>query len=276
MQPAGLYPAPPGSPPDVLGLELAGEVVALGPGAARFGRGDRVMASSEVADRPNWPSPTNAPLCRCPETLAPIQASAFPEAFTVAHDALFTQCGLGPGERLLMNGAAGGVGVACVQLAVLAGASAVASVRAPQLRPGFEALGANAVDPAEVPGVAPSTGSLSLSAPRTSRSTWTRSPSEGVSRSSASEAGRHGQIDLRRPMHRRGRLFGSTLRARPLEERAAAARLVERQVLPLVAGGLVRIPIEPTFAFEDVQAAYARFEAGSELGKIVLEVPADG
>src|ERR1019366_5879802 len=147
MQPAGIYPAPPGSPPDVLGLELAGEVVALGPGAARFGRGDRVMASWEVADRPNWPSPTNAPPCRVPETLPPIQASAFPEAFTVAHDALFTQCGLGPGERLLMNGAAGGVGVACVQLAVLAGASAVASVRAPQLRPGLEALGALAVEP---------------------------------------------------------------------------------------------------------------------------------
>ena len=76
MQLAGLYPAPPGSPPDVLGLELAGEVVALGPGAARFGRGDRVMASSEVADRPNWPVAHERAAMPVPETLPPIQADA--------------------------------------------------------------------------------------------------------------------------------------------------------------------------------------------------------
>ena len=210
-----------------------------------------------------------------PETLPPIQASAFPEAFTVAHDALFTQCGLGPGERLLMNGAAGGVGVACVQLAVLAGASAVASVRAPQLRPGLEALGANAVDPAEVPGVAPSTGSLSLSAPRTSRSTWTRSPSEGVSRSSASEAGRHGQIDLRRPMHRRGRLFGSTLRARPPEEgQPRVSSSAKSYCWWLTTGSGYRS--KRTFALEDVQAATSVSRPGPSSARSCSRPPADG
>ena len=74
-------------------------------------------------------------------------------------------------------------------------------------------------------------------------------------------------------MQRRARLLGSTLRARSLEDKAAAARLVEHQVLPLVAEGRVRVPVEATFPLEDVQAAYARFEAGSKLGKIVLEMP---
>ena len=85
-------------------------------------------------------------------------------------------------------------------------------------------------------------------------------------------AGARAEIDLRQLMGRRARIHGSTLRARPLEEKAVAARLVERHVLPLVAAERVRVPIEAVFGLEDVDAAYARFAAGGKLGKIVLDI----
>jgi NADPH:quinone reductase-like Zn-dependent oxidoreductase len=85
-------------------------------------------------------------------------------------------------------------------------------------------------------------------------------------------AGARGQIDLLQLMNRRARIFGSTLRARPLEDRAVAARLVESQVLPLVAAGRVRFLVEEVFALKDVDEAYARFAAGAKLGKIVLDI----
>ena len=121
LQRKGGYPAPPGSPPDIPGLELAGEVAALGEGATRFAVGDRVMAivggggQAELAvvhERQAMPVPGN---------LTWPEAGGTPEVFTTAHDALFTQAGLGAGERLLVHGAAGGVGTAAIQLGVAGG-----------------------------------------------------------------------------------------------------------------------------------------------------------
>jgi NADPH2:quinone reductase len=273
MQRAGLYPAPPGAPPDILGLELTGEVAALGPGSMRFGVGDRVMAVVGGGGQAELAVLHERTAIPVPDQLSPVQAGGFPEAFTVGHDTLFTQCGLRPGERVLVNGAAGGVGVACVQLAVLAGASAVASVRSAHLRPGLEALGAIAVDPADAHARGPYdvivelVGAPNLEADLESLAYGGRTAIIGIA------SGARGQIDLRLLMQRRARLLGSTLRARSLEDKAAAARLVEHQVLPLVAEGRVRVPVEATFPLEDVQAAYARFEAGSKLGKIVLAMP---
>ena len=142
--------------------------------------------------------------------------------------------------------------------------------------PGWKPSGASAVDLAEVPGFAPFDAIVEL----------VGGPNLEVDVDSLAVGGRiadhrhrsrAARPDRPSPAHApAGSPFRIDSSGPPLEERAAAARLVERQVVPLVAGGLVRIPIEPTFAFEDVQAAYARFEAGSELGKIVLEVPADG
>src|SRR3954468_10078737 len=116
LQRRGRYPAPPGSPEDIPGLELAGEVVGLGPDASRFEKGDRVMAivggggQGELAvlhERAAMPGP---------EGLGWAEAGGVPEVFTTAHDAIFGQAGLQPGERLLVHGAAGGVGTAAVQL----------------------------------------------------------------------------------------------------------------------------------------------------------------
>jgi NADPH:quinone reductase-like Zn-dependent oxidoreductase len=271
MQRDGLYPPPPGTaPPDRPGLELAGEVVAAGPGTRRFGPGDRVMAvvtgagQGELAVVPElvaMPVPDGVPWAR---------AGGLPENYTTAHDALFTQCGLAMGERACVHGAAGGVGTAAVELAVAAGASVVATVRDPASREGVEALGATAVAPDDFGDHGPFdvvlelVGGVNMGANLRSLATGGRIAVIGVG------GGLSADISLLDLMARRGRIHGSTLRARPLEDKAAAARAVERHVLPLLATGAVTVPIAATFSLAEAADAYARFAAGGKFGKIVL------
>src|SRR3954449_10478596 len=144
-QRAGGYPAPPGSPPDIPGLELAGEVAALGPGATRFSEGDRVMAIVGGGGQAELAVVHERQLMPVPQTLEWPAAGAVPEVFTTAHDAIFTQADLQPGERLLVHGAAGGVGTAAVQLGAGAGALVTATVRNPDCRDSVGALGAQEV-----------------------------------------------------------------------------------------------------------------------------------
>src|SRR5688500_14624100 len=144
MQRRGLYPAPPGAPQDIPGLELAGEVAALGPGATRFGVGNRVMAIVAGGGQAELAVVHERVLMPVPEGVGWPEAGGIPEVFTTAHDALFTQAGLGSGERLLVHGAAGGVGTAAVQLGRAAGAEVFGTVRNEALRPRVEALGAHA------------------------------------------------------------------------------------------------------------------------------------
>src|SRR5919197_452072 len=134
IQRAGHYPAPPGSPQDIPGLELAGEVAARGPGAERFAEGDRVMAIVGGGGQAELCTVHERQLMPVPDALDWPAAGGVPEVFTTAHDAIFTQAGLRAGERLLVHGAAGGVGTAGVQLGVAAGAHVTATVRNPDLR----------------------------------------------------------------------------------------------------------------------------------------------
>src|SRR3954467_3347857 len=136
LQKKGGYPAPPGSPPDIPGLELAGEVVALGPGATRFAEGDRGMGSVGGGGQAELAVVHERQLMPVPGNLDWPEAGGVPEVFTTAHDAVFTQSGLGAGERLLVHGAAGGVGTAAVQLGRAAGARVTATVRNEELRDG--------------------------------------------------------------------------------------------------------------------------------------------
>src|SRR6478672_13666696 len=103
LQRKGGYPAPPGSPPDIPGLELAGEVAALGPGAERFAEGDRVMAIVGGGGQAELSVVHERQLMPVPDALDWPQAGGVPEVFTTGHDAIFTQCGLRPGERLLVH-----------------------------------------------------------------------------------------------------------------------------------------------------------------------------
>jgi NADPH:quinone reductase len=274
MQRQGFYPAPPGVPPDIPGLEVAGEVVAVGSRVSRFVVGDGVMgvvgggAQAEMAaidERCALPVPVG---------LSWAEAGGFPEAFSTAHDALFTQCGLAMGERVLVTAAAGGVGTAGVQLAATTGATTVASVRSPALREAVAALGAeHAVDPEEALGLGPFDvvleliGAASLPGAIGALSVGGRVAVIGVG------SGARVEVDLLTLMHRRARVSSSTLRSRTIFEKAAVARAVETHVLPLAQSRRVRVPVEATYPMEHAAEAYERFAAGGKLGKIVLVAP---
>src|SRR4051794_17665160 len=147
LQMRGRYPAPPGSPQDIPGLEFAGEVVECGPGVQRFEPGDRVMAVVGGAGQAELIAVNERLVMPVPDELEWPAAGGVPEVFTTAHDALFTQAGLACGERLLVHGAAGGVGTAAIQLGQMAGARVTATVRDDQNRARLSALGVNAIAP---------------------------------------------------------------------------------------------------------------------------------
>ena len=147
MQRRGRYPAPPGAPEDIPGLELAGEVVARGAGAERFTDGDRVMGIVAGGAQAELAVVHERVLMAVPENLSWLEAGAVPEVFTTAHDAVFTQAGLRSGERLLVHGGAGGVGTAAIQLGRAAGARVTATVRAVEHRGEVAQLGAEVIEP---------------------------------------------------------------------------------------------------------------------------------
>jgi putative PIG3 family NAD(P)H quinone oxidoreductase len=270
LQRRGLYPAPPGSPQDIPGLELAGEVVELGAAVTRFAVGDRVMAIVGGGGQAELALLHERAAMPVPDGLDWAAAGGFPETYTTAHDALFTQAGLEPGERLLVHGGAGGVGTAAIQLGRAAGARVTATVRNAQLRPQVERLGATAIAPEGFEDAGPFdvvlelVGAPNLGANLKALATGGRIAVIGVG------AGAKGELNLPLLMSKRARIHGSTLRARPLEEKAIATRLVERHVLPLVEAGAVHVPVTETFPLEAVGDAYERFGAGGKVGKVVL------
>jgi len=272
MQLRGHYPAPPGSPQDIPGLELAGEVQACGPGAERFSPGDRVMGIVGGGGQAQLALVHERVLMPVPESLSWVQAGGVPEVFTTAHDAIFTQAGLLAGEHLLVHGAAGGVGTAAVQLGRAAGARVTATVRNPEMRDGVAALGATVIEPEGFGEHGPFdvilelVGAVNLKDNLKSLNTGGRIAVIGTG------AGATGEINLGLLMMKRARIHGSTLRARPLEHKALTARAVERSVLPALADQTITVPIAETFALDRAQAAYERFRAGGKLGKIILEI----
>jgi putative PIG3 family NAD(P)H quinone oxidoreductase len=270
LQRRGRYPAPPGAPQDIPGLELAGEVAALGPGATRFAEGDRVMAVVAGGGQAELAVVHERAAMPVPDALDWPQAGGFPEVFTTAHDALFTQAGLTAGERLLVHGGAGGVGTAAIQLGRATGARVTVTVRREELRGEVEKLGATAIDPEGFEEHGPFdvvlelVGAPNLPGNVNALETGGRIVIIGIG------AGAKSEINLGLLMYKRATLRGSTLRARPLEQKADAARRVERTVLPLVDSGAVRVPIADTFPLTAAEKAYERFSAGGKLGKVVL------
>jgi NADPH2:quinone reductase len=272
MQLRGRYPAPPGSPPDIPGLELAGEVVGLGPGAIRFQEGDRVMAIVGGGGQAELAIVHERQAMPVPDAFDWTAAGGFAEVFTTAHDALFTQARLGAGERLLVHGGAGGVGTAAVQLARSAGARVTATVRDEAKRGAVEQLGATVIDPEGFADAGPFDVILELVGAPNIADNVKALATQGRIAVIGIAAGAKAEVNLAAMMGKRATIFSSTLRARPLEEKALTARAVEKHVLPLVEAGEVRVPIAETFPLERVKDAYDRFAAGGKLGKIVLEM----
>jgi NADPH2:quinone reductase len=271
MQRAGFYPAPAGSPADIPGMELAGEVTAVGSQVTRFAPGDRVMAVVGGGGQATMAVVDESHALAVPDQLPWAEAGGFPEVFSTAFDALFSQAGLSMGERVLVTGAAGGVGTAGVQLAAAAGAVVVATVRDAARHDEVTALGASQViDPDQVGDHGPFdvvlelVGAASLPGVLPHLALGARVVVIGVGSGSTME------INLLQLMQTRARIGGSTLRARSRREKANVAAGVAAHVLPLLTTGRISVPVCATFPMSEATAAYERFAAGQKLGKVVL------
>ncbi|HUY98391.1 MAG TPA: zinc-binding dehydrogenase [Verrucomicrobiae bacterium] len=278
LQRRGRYPPPAGIDPDIPGLEMAGIVEAVGPEVRRFAPGDRVMGllgGGGQAERTRIHERVAMPI---PDGVGWATAGGFPETFTTAHDALVTQAELRSGERILVHGAAGGVGTAAVQIASLLGARVTATVRRESSRTAVAELGAEVLDPKADWGsrgpfdvVLELVGAPNLDQDLQALGSGGRIVVIGIG------AGAHADLNLGLLMARRGVIRGSTLRARSLEDKALAARRVERELLPWLATGRLRVLVEAEWPLVAAAEAYRQFEAGGTVGKIVLRAgPPDG
>jgi NADPH:quinone reductase-like Zn-dependent oxidoreductase len=246
-QRAGRYPPPPGAT-DVPGLECAGET----------GDGRRVMALLPGGGQAELAVAHASHVLTVPDGMSWEEAGGFVEAFATAHDALFTQAELAAGERLLVNGAAGGVGVAAVQLGLAAGATVTANGR--HHHDELRALGADTILDGEYDVILELIGGENLA------SNLERLALKGRISVIGTGAGSRAEIDFGYLTHKRGRIHGSTLRSRSIEEKAQ----VMAALGAFMTAHTFRVPVEETFPLERTQDAYERFRAGNKFGKIVV------
>jgi NADPH2:quinone reductase len=246
-QRAGRYPPPAGAT-DVPGLECAGETT----------DGLRVMALLPGGGQAELAVAPAAHVLPVPDGLSWEEAGGFVEVFATAHDALFSQAELTAGERLLVNGAAGGVGVAAVQLGLAAGAQVTANAR--HHHDELRALGADTEVDGEYDVILELVGGENLAANLGLLALKGRISVIGTG------AGSRAEIEFGLLTRKRGRIHGSTLRARSLEEKAE----VMAALGAFMAGRTFRVPLEETFTLARTQDAYERFRAGHKFGKIVV------
>ena len=279
LQRRGLYPAPAGYAPDVPGLEFAGHVAALGAGAGPFRVGDRVMGITGGGGMATRIIASSRELLRVPDCLSLEEAAAVPEAFLTAHDALFTQAGVGLGDRVLLHAAGSGVGTAALQLVKAAGATAFGTSRSEEklarlaelgldhgvwAREGRFADALRELEPGGVDVILDTVGAAYLAQNIDSLATLGRVVTIGLL------GGARGELPLGKLLAKRGRLLGSVLRARPPEEKAAATQALAAQVLPLLDAGLVRPIIDSTLPMSEVADAHRLMDANQTFGKLVL------
>ena len=274
-QRAGRYPAPPGSPPDIPGIEVAGTVAAAGPNARQFEVGTRVFGIVGGGGLANRVVVHERHVTAVPQNLDDVAATAAPEALLTAHDAVMTQAQLRPGELLVVNGGNGGVGTAAIQVASVAGARVLATVRSEVLRDRVAALGAEVVSPDEMVESAKALGGADVvlelvGAPNLARNFEALS-TKGRIVIVGTGAGDEAPLSLRLLMMRRARLIGTVLRARPLEEKAAAVQAFAREVVPHLASGRVVPLVDRVFPAEQVADAFDHLESAGKLGKVLID-----
>jgi NADPH2:quinone reductase len=280
LQRMGAYPAPADSPPDIPGLEMAGEVDALGPGVERWKIGDRVFGLVGGGAYAEYVTSHERALARIPDGIAFEHAAAVPEAFITAHDAM-SQAGLVAGEVLLVHAAGSGVGTAAVQLGAALGAFVIGTARTPDKLERARPLGLDAgvvsenarfadavrkIDPAGVHVVLELIGGAYVDEDLRCARERGRIVLIGLM------AGVRHEIDLALILRRRLRITGTQLRARPLEEKLAVMRTFEDQVVPLLARGKVQPVIDTIMPLDQAAAAHARMATNEGFGKIVLTV----
>ena len=283
LQREGHYPAPPGWPADIPGMEIAGEVAARGSGTSLWKEGDRVFGIVGGGGNAEFIVTHERTLAAIPSNLSWTEAAAVPEAFITAHDALVTQAEVRPSERVLIHAIGSGVGLAAMQLASSAGAV-----------PFGDARSAEKIDRARQLGLAEGVvvgDDVGIVAKRVLE--WTQGvgaeivldlvggPYAAVSIAAAAPkgriiligtmAGRDASLPLGVVLGKRLTIRGTVLRARPLEEKITATRAFAAQVVPLLARGTVRPVVDRVFPLDQIAAAHRYLESNATFGKVVLE-----
>jgi NADPH2:quinone reductase len=276
LQREGRHPVPVGSPADVPGLEVAGTVVALGEAVSAHELGDRVFGLVGGGGLAQRVVAHEREVVTIPDALGDAEAAATPEAFVTAFDALCCQAGLGVGDRVLINGAGGGVGTAAAQLAAALGARVIASVRSDSVRPRVASLGVEALAPDEAFGRARELGGADVilelvGAPHMAGNLEALAPLGRIV-VVAAKPGDEATISLRDLMGKRGRLIGTTLRTRPAEQKGALMQAFSKRVVPLLGHSAVRPVVDRVFALDDAVEALDAIRRPGKFGKLLLAV----
>jgi putative PIG3 family NAD(P)H quinone oxidoreductase len=278
----GHYPAPPGYPQNIPGLEFAGQVDEIGAEVRRWNRGQRVFGITAGGAQAEYVVVPENHLAEIPANLDWAEAGAVPEVFITAHDALFTRANLHPGETVLVHAAGSGVGTAAIQLARAAGAIAFGTSRTADKLERAREFGLNdsvvvredlrvLVDAVE--GWTSGRGVnviIDLVGARYLEANLKALAVKGRLVLVSTSAGAQSMLDFSSVMSKRLTIVGTMLRGRSNEEKATATRLFAEQVVPLLAEGKIKPVVDRVYKLEEIREAHARMESNESFGKIVL------
>jgi putative PIG3 family NAD(P)H quinone oxidoreductase len=282
LQRLGVYPAPRGSPPDIPGLEIAGEVDAVGEDVTELGVGDRVFGLVGGGGYAEYVAAHARTLARMPEGMSFTDAAAVPEAFVTAWDAMVDQARLGAGETVLVHAVGSGVGTAAIQIARAIGARTLGTARTADKLDRARPLGLEE-------GIVPDDGKFSDEVRRRTGGRGVDVVVELVGGAYVAQdvaclahqgrivvvgamAGAQVDLNLALLMQKRAEIRGTMLRSRPLEEKILAARSFERHVLPLFARGALRPIVDRVLPLAQAGAAHQAMQSNETFGKVVLQV----
>lgn len=283
LQRMGHYPAPPGYPRHIPGLEFAGEVVSLGDQVRQWKIGDRVFGITGGGAQSEFVVVPDAHLARIPPNLDFIGAAAIPEAFITAHDALFSRARLQVGETILIHAVASGVGTAAMQLARAAGAAVLGSSRTREKLEAVRKLGldegivvkespndfveavAHLTNERGVDVIVDLVGGTYFAGNLRAIATCGRIICVGTT------AGGKCEADLGLVLRKRITIIGTVLRTRSTAEKAIATTAFAAHVLPLIVRGIVRPVVDRAFPASEIRNAHRYLESNQSLGKVVLD-----
>jgi len=278
LQRMGYYPPPPGAP-DILGLEAAGVVAAVGAGVERWSVGDEVCALLGGGGYAQYCRVDARHALPIPVGLSLLEAAALPETVFTVYANVFEGGALKAGETLLVHGATSGIGVMAIKMAKAAGARVIATGRGAEKAAEALRLGADvSVDAASEDFVSKTLAAGGadvildmVGGDYTPRNLDCLRPL-GRLVMIATQAGAVANVDLSKIMRGRLTLTGSTLRPRSADEKARLARAVEAAVWPWVAQGLIRPVIDTVKPLAEAAEAHKRLETLGHVGKVMLSV----
>ncbi|MBK9259737.1 MAG: NAD(P)H-quinone oxidoreductase [Polyangiaceae bacterium] len=284
LQRAGFYPAPPGVPADIPGLEYVGTIDAVGDGVTRFSAGERVYGIVGGGAYAEYVVVHEREVARAPQSLGDELAGAAPEAFVTAYDALVVRGRLQPGERVLVHAAGSGVGTAGVQIAKALGCFVIGTSRTPDklercrsfgMDEGIVVTNAQFADAVRactngggVDVVLDLVGGPYLPETINAAALRARIVLVGLS------AGATADINLGLVLRKRLELIGTVLRSRPLEEKIEAATMLERNIGPWLERGVVKPIVDRVFPLADAAEAHRYVASNASFGKVLLDVRA--